>query len=165
MRRAKEDAESAKKVLDDKLKENWSDYQSAVVDFKEGHDDWDEVVSPKVSIPESVYYAIVDLGKDGPRVSYYLGQHPEQIAELAELTPYSAVMEVGRLAERLKTGAPKPGAANSGAPSKPKPRIPEPVKPVSTAATSSGLTFREIAAKPNYPGKVRDLRIAQRAGR
>lgn len=157
MRRAKEEAENAKKTLEAKLQENFNDYRASIADFKEDHDDWDEVVNDKVPIPESVYYAIVDLGKDGPPVSYHLGQHPEIVSELADMTPYRAAIEIGRLADKLK-GTKK---AESSVPPKPKPKLPEPVKPVSASATSSTLTSAEAAKARDF----RAFKAAQRQGR
>jgi hypothetical protein len=157
-RRAKEEQEAAQRSLETQLQENFASYQTAVADFKETHDDWDEVVTDSVSIPQSVYYAIVELGADGPRVSYYLGQHPEYADKLAELTPYRAAMEVGRLADKLKGGQ-KPEAERTTP--RTRPRIPEPVRPVSTSATSSTLTSAEAAKKRNYKA----FKVAQHMGR
>jgi hypothetical protein len=159
LRRAKEETEAAQKALTDRLKENFENYQAQVAEFKEEHDDWDEVVNQDIKIHESVYLAVTEQ-ENGAQVTYYLGKHPDYARKLAEMTPLSAVMEVGRLAERLKTGAAKPAEANGGAPTKPKPRLPEPVKPVSTSATSSTLTTREAAAKKDY----RAFKAAYRAG-
>lgn len=160
LRRAKEAVESAQERTTAQLKENFQNYQSSVDDFKEEHDDWDDVVNQSLPIHESVYLAVMEL-ENGPAVTYYLGKHPEFARKLAEMTPLSAAMEVGRLSTRLKTGAPEPSAAGNGAKPKPKTRLPEPVKPVSTAATSSTLTSAEAAKKGNY----RAFKTAQRAGR
>jgi len=163
VRRAKEANEQAQQQTQARLKENFENYQSAVADFRETHDDWDEVVDSKVPINESTYLAVMEL-ENGPQVAYYLGKHPDYARRLAEMSPLSAAMEVGRLATRLKTGAPKserPGAADGGAKPKPKTRLPEPVKPASTAATSSTLTSAEAAKQRDF----RAFKAAQRAGR
>jgi len=142
------------------LKENFENYQSAVADFKESHDDWDDVVNQALPIHESVYLAVMEL-ENGPDVTYYLGKHPDYARRLAEMTPLSAAMEVGRLSTRLKTGAPDPSAAGNGARQKPRTRLPEPVKPVSTAASSSTLSSADAAKKRDF----RAFKQAQRAGR
>lgn len=165
VRRAKEAASAAQERITAQLKENLESYQSSVADFKAEHDDWDEVVNQSIPIHESVFLAVMEL-ENGPQVTYYLGKHPDFARELAEMTPLSAAMEVGRLSTRLKTGAPdpqngRPGAAGNGAKPKPKTRLPEPVTPVRTAATSSTLTSAEAARKRDYRGFKR----AQRAGR
>jgi len=151
LRRIKEAAEETLKAQQDRLKEHFENYQTAVADFKDEHDDWDEVVNQSLPIHESVYLAVIEQ-ENGPQVTYYLGKHPDFARRLAEMSPLSAVMEIGRLADRLKGGKPEP----SGEKPKPKPRLPEPVKPVSTAATASTLTSREAAEK-------RDFRAFKRA--
>jgi hypothetical protein len=160
LRRAKEAAVEAVNAVQARLRENLETYQSAVVEFKEEHDDWDDVVNQTIPIHESVYLAVMEL-ENGPDVTYYLGKHPDYARRLAEMSPLSAAMEVGRLSSRLKTGAPDASAAGNGAPRKPKTRLPEPVKPVSTAATSSTLTSAEAARKRDF----RAFKTAQRAGR
>jgi len=160
LRRAKEQAEAAQKAQNEQLQTNFENYQAQVAEYRETVDDWDEVLAGnKTPIHESVYLAIHEL-ENGAAVTYYLGKHPDFTQKLADMTPLSAAMEVGRLADRLKTGAPGPGAAGSGARSKPKPKLPEPVKPVSTAATSSTLTSREAAVKRDF----RAFKAAQRRG-
>lgn len=148
LRRAKEDADNSQRTLNQKMEQNFTDYKASVLEFKEEHEDWDDVVNDKVKISNPVYYAIVDLGEDGPPVTYYLGQHPEEADKLAEMTPYRAAIEVGRLADKLTKGE------RSGAPDKTKKpapkRIPDPVLPVSTSATSSSLTSREAAKNRNF---------------
>jgi hypothetical protein len=157
LRRQKEQTEDAQKNLQERLKANFNDYQTEVAAFKEAHDDWDEVVNQSIPVPDAVYYAIVDLAKDGPAVTYYLGQHPEEIDKLAQLTPYAAAIAVGRLADKLKAGK-KPEAKVTP---RPRPRIPEPVRPVRTSASASTLTSAEAAKSRDFKA----FKQAQRAGR
>lgn len=162
VRRAKEQADALKeaqekqqKAMNERMKASYTDYKTSVAEFKEKYDDWDEVVGQPLPLFEAVYFSIVDLGKDGPAVTYYLGKHPEKLEELGEMTPYRAAIEVGRIADRLKagTGTDKP---------KPKPRtLPAPVRPLSTAATNSSLTSAEAAKK----GDFKAFKRAQQAGR
>jgi hypothetical protein len=160
LRRAREGAQEAVKAQEARLKQNFTNYQSGVADFKEEHDDWEDVVNSETPINESTYLSVIELGEDGPAVTYYLGKHPDYARKLAEMSPHSAAMEVGRLSARLKTGASDANAAGNGATRKPKTRIPEPVKPVSTAATSSTLTSAEAAKKRDF----RAFKAAQRRG-
>lgn len=160
LRRAKEAAQQAQERTTALLKENFQNYQSSVEEFKEEHDDWDDVVNQSLAIHESVYLAVMEL-ENGPAVTYYLGKHLAFAQKLAEMSPLAAVVEVGRLADRLKTGAPNRGEADGAAPRKPKPRLPEPVKPVSTAATASSLTSTQAAKDRNFKA----FKAAQRAGR
>jgi hypothetical protein len=160
LRRAKEESESAQNRLKERLTQNFTDYKDSVAAFKEEHDDWDTVVNQSIAIPEAVYYAVVDLGKEGPAVTYYLGQHPEKLEALAEMTPYRTAIEIGRLADKLKSGAKPTAGGEKPKTVKPKPTLPEPVKPVTTSATSSTTTSREAAQKRDY----RAFKLAQRRG-
>jgi hypothetical protein len=90
-------------------------------------------------------------------VTYYLGHHPEEIDRLAQLTPYRAAIEVGRLADKLSKGE-KP---ERKATPRPRPVIPEPVKPVRTAAAASTLTSAEAAKNRDFKA----FKQAQRARR
>jgi hypothetical protein len=167
MRRSNEQKEEQKKAFEKaqkdyqaRLEQNFKNYQSQVAAFKEEHDDWDEVVNQTdIPIHESVYLAVQEQ-ENGAQVTYYLGKHPDYARRLAELSPLSAVMEIGKLAERLKPASSEPGA-NGRPEKKPTPRpIPEPVRPVSTAATSSTLTSREAAKNRDYKA----FKQAQRKG-
>ncbi len=160
LRRAKEGTEQAVERQQAQLKENFENYQSAVAEFKEEHDDWDEVVNQDLPMHDSVYLAVLEL-ENGPEVTYYLGQHPDYARRLAEMSPLSAAMEVGRLSTRLKTGAPEPGAAGNGQKQKPRTQLPAPVIPVRPAASASTLTSAEAAKKRDY----KSFKKAQRAGR
>jgi hypothetical protein len=160
VRRAKEQQESERTRINTQLQTNFETYQSSVAAFKEEHDDWDEVVNQKLAIHESVYLAVMEQ-ENGPQVTYYLGKHPAYAKTLAEMSPLSAVMEIGRLAERLKPGSTRGPGADTDAPKKPAPKkIPEPVRPLSSAATSSSLTSREAAKNRDF----RAFKKAQRAG-
>lgn len=160
VRRAKEDAENSRTAEQNRLKENYENYVEAIGEFKETHDDWDEVVNQKIPIHESVYLTIQEL-ENGPAVTYYLGKNPAYAEKLAEMSPLAAVVEVGRLAERLKTGASNRRETDGAAKPKPKPRIPEPVRPVASAASASTLSSREAAQKRDFHA----FKAAQRAGR
>jgi len=153
------DAETANKA---RFEKNIQNYAVQVEEAKEAHADWDEVVNKDIFIGQEVQLAILEQ-ENGAEVIYYLGRHPAYAAKLGKMTPLSAVMEVGRLSARLTTGAPAPSEADDEAPARPRPRVPAPVRTVSTGGSSAALSFAEIAAKPNYPGKAKDLRRAMNA--
>jgi len=159
-RRAKEQQESARTRIDTQLKTNFTNYQASVAAFKEEHDDWDEVVNQPLAIHESVYLAVQEQ-ENGPQVTYYLGKHPDYAKRLAEMSPLSAVMEIGRLAERLKPASAREPGTDADPKKKPAPKkIPDPVRPLSSSTTSSSLTSREAATKHDYKAFV----AAQRMG-
>lgn len=145
----------------DRLKENVTSYLAQVELAKEKYEDWDDVVNQDIPMHKGVQLAVMEDRENAAEVIYYLGKHPAYTKKLAEMTPLSAVMEVGRLSTRLKTGAPKTGAANGGEKQKTKPKVPPPVRPVNTAATSSTLTSRDAAVKKDFKA----FEAAQRAGR
>jgi colicin import membrane protein len=67
LRRAKEEAENQLNSQQERLKTNFENYQSSVAEFKETHEDWDEVVDQPIPVQESVYFAIHEL-ENGPAV-------------------------------------------------------------------------------------------------
>lgn len=146
-RKKKEDSLNAERSENERLQKNWSGYKEKVADFKEDHDDWDEVVNTNIPIMESVYLAVHEL-ENGPEVVYYLGKHPDYAKKLHAMSSLSAVMEIGNLSERLKPKSAKREADESRGPAIRK--IPDPVEPVSTAATSSTSTSKDAAAKRDF---------------
>ncbi len=153
---AVKDAEAANK---NRFEKNIQNYAAQVEEVKELHDDWDEVVNQDIFIGKEVQLAILEQ-ENGAEVIYYLGRHPAYATKLGKMSPLSAVMEVGRLSARLTTGASAHDEANGEDSKKPKPKLPAPVKPVGSGTPSGNPTFAEIAARPAYPGKARDLRHA-----
>lgn len=159
---AERSAKEAANAQTEWLRQNAENYAVQVEEAKDQHEDWQEVMEKNKSLPihEGVFLAIHEQ-ENGAEVSYYLAKHPEYTKRLAEMSPISAIMEVGRLSTRLKTGAPAGGAANGGNPPKPRPRIPAPMQPVSSAASTAALGSKEAAEKRDY----RAFKAAQRAGR
>jgi hypothetical protein len=154
--KAREAVDAQKAFLEANLKR----YRAQVEEFRDAHEDWDEVVNQDIPMHREVQLAVIEQ-ENAAQVIYYLGKHPTYAESLAEMSPLSAVMEVGRLSARLKTGVRETRTANSGEKPKPRPRAPEPVRPVSTSAASSALTSRDAATK----GDFQAFKAAQRAGR
>jgi hypothetical protein len=155
--KALRDAEAANQS---RFEQNIQSYAAQVEEAKDKYDDWEEVVNQDIFIGKEAQLAILELQENAAEVIYYLGRHPARAKKLGEMTPLSAVMEVGRLSKELLTGAPASGEANGEGQAKPKPKVPAPVRTVNTGGPSANPTFAEIAARPNYPGKARDLRRA-----
>jgi|SRR5579872_2484170 len=161
VRRAKEEKESARTEQQTRLQEHYENYRAGVAEFKATHDDWDEVVNQKIPMHESAQLTILEL-ENGPAVTYYLGKYPAFTQELAKMSPLAAVVEIGRLSDKLKkAGAREPRGTDGAAKTKTRPRLPEPVRPVSTAATASTLSSAEAAKNRDF----RAFKAAQRAGR
>src|SRR5262249_40135197 len=145
----KEQAEEIQNSIKAQREEHWTNYQKNVANFSEKNADFAEVIGGNHPISDAVYEAIVRT--EDPAVTYYLGKNLSVLERLNTLDAVTAVVEVGRLSERLKTGTrPKPSAADGGTKPKPKPKLPEPVKPVSSAAQASTLTSAEAAKKRDY---------------
>lgn len=146
---------------------NLKNYGAQVKEAKEVHKDWDELEKKfkanDVFIGNGTQSAILEM-ENGAEVTYYLMRHPDKAAELGKMAQGAAFAEVVRLSDRLKTGA---SAYNGGEERllRPKPRVPAPVRTVSTGGPSGSPTFAEIAARPNYAGKARDLKRALAAER
>lgn len=156
-RRKKEAVLETEQAETKRLETNWNNYRANVTKFKEDHEDWDEVVGQPIPLQESVYLAIHEM-ENGPEVTYYLGKHPDYAKKLHAMSPLSALMEIGRLSERLK---PTSGKRETDAARTSTRKIPDPVEPVSTAATSSTSTSKDAAAARDYKAFKRN----QRAGR
>lgn len=158
--RQQEQTEDSKKAIESHQREMLANYAAAKAEIKEEHDDWDDVMKEfgESPVSSSVYVTILSL-EEGPRVSYYLAKHPDELEKLNAMFPDQATREVIRLHDRLKTKT--PAANGTSERPKPRPRLPDPVRPVSTAATTSTLTSRDAAKSGNYSAFKR----AQRAGR
>lgn len=170
-KKEQEDAAKAAKAATDaeneRLEANYQDYRAQVEEFKEEHDDWDEVVNREdIPMHTAVQLALLEQ-PNGAECTYYLGKHPEFALKLAELSPLQAVVEVGLLARKLAEPASGrkpsgPATAWGGEPRTPtKPRAPAPVQPVRTSATLASMTSKDAAKARDYKG----FKKAQRAGR
>ena len=162
-------AKAAKEATDAenaRLEANYQDYRAQVEEFKEEHDDWDEVVN-REDIPMHVAVQLALLEQpNGAEVTYYLGKHPEFALKLAELSPLQAVVEIGllsrKLAEPATNRASGPTTAWGGGPkTSTRPRVPAPVQPVRTGATLASMTSKDAAQARDY----KSFKKAQRAGR
>ena len=143
-------------------------YVDRVADFKDEHEDWDELISKhgdEFIYPEVQWF--IKEQENGPEVMYHLVTHLAELRKLAELSPLSAVAEVGRLSAKLKSATEEqaPSSANGGSSEKPKPRVPAPVRPVSTGGAATTASSREVAQRKPYSGQYQDFKRAQRAGR
>lgn len=73
-------------------------------DFELDNPDFRDVVS---KVPNSqVLTSAVLMAEDGPALAYHLGKNPGIAKELAEMNPYMAMLEIGKISARLSTKAP-----------------------------------------------------------
>lgn len=75
--------------------------------------------------------AAIARSEVGPELVYHLGKNPDLIKKIAEMSPYAAVMEIGRLEERIASKKTNKPQSNAPAPLKP-------VKPSGVRPKSSG---------------------------
>lgn len=81
------------------------------------HPDYFEVAHrDDVKISDYMAATILEM-EDGPKVAYYLGQHPEDAERISGMTEYAAAAELGRIAakassppQKKQTNAPPPPA-------------------------------------------------------
>lgn len=160
--RAKETAAEAQEHEKELLKGFLEAYEEDKERAIEEHEDFSEVVkASKVVIHPAVQMAIYECRKPA-EIVYYLAKNPDYAGKLAEMTPLSAVKEVGRLEDKLAKAPGKvESTADGGVPRKPKPQLPAPIRSVSTAATTSTLTSRDAAEKGDFPA----FKVARKAGR
>jgi hypothetical protein len=135
---------------------NLRNYAAQIAEAQERYPDWEEVVGQEIHIGMAAQMAIYELETGAADVVYYLGKHPVYAEKLGQMSQASAIMEIGRLSARLQTGA----SSNGDEYEYRRPKLPVPVRTVSTGGSSEALTFREIAARPAYPGKAKDLKRA-----
>lgn len=85
---------------------------------REKYEDFEEVTSnPDLPITEAMTEALAESEAAG-EIAYYLGQHPQEAARIARLSPMAAAREIGRIEQTLgavsprrKTSAPRPPAS------------------------------------------------------
>lgn len=156
---AAREAQQAEEAQNSLFQQTLSNYRSQVEQFQDEHEDWDETVRQDLPMHTGVQLAIMEM-PNAPEVLYYMGKHPDYTKKLAEMSPLGAVMEVGRLSDKLSAGRSKgqsPAANGSSGQTKPSPR---PVQPVRTG-TVAPVTSLQAAESRDYKAFKR----AQREGR
>lgn len=154
--RAESDKQEAFQAEAAELKEVFETYNRRVAEAKAEIDDFDEVVGQSVQVPSEVVLAITEM-ENGPYVAYYLGEHPEICAELANMRPLSAVRRVERISDELSKKEP-----DSHEP-KPRSTPPPPVRSVAGASTRSSIPLDQLS--PGEFVRVRNQQIRERDGR
>lgn len=98
--------------------------------FKAEHPDYDDVAkSPDVAITRDMAVAILDT-ENPPAIAYYLGQHPDEAAAIASMTPIAAARAIGRIEAKLEA---PPAPVTPREPPKKTTNAPPPPKTVSGA--------------------------------
>ncbi len=138
-RTAKAQQDAQQKAQQERI-EGWQGKRKA---FIEKHPDFVEVAeSDDVKISNAMTSFIIEAD-NGPEIAYYLGQHPEDSARIASLSPAKAGIELGKLVVSIEAAkAPKVSKA---------PRPATPVQSRNAAAPKSAdeMSMDEYAAMRN----------------
>lgn len=114
-REAKATKKAQQKEADAARLEDEDKFAELVEDFKEDHDDYDEICFDD-DLPISPVMIEAIIGSDmGPQILYHLGNNPKEAARIAKLRPIGQIREIGKLEGKLspptkntQTKAPKP---------------------------------------------------------
>jgi hypothetical protein len=138
------------------------EYNRGVSELQATKDDWEETVANSdIQIREYVSAAIVEMGKAGPEVAYYLAKHPEVCEELNGMKKFSAIAKVHEIAKTLKAPA-----TQSSPPPKARVTPPPPIKTVGAASTRSSAPIDDDSVPVSEFIKIRNKQeAAKRAGR
>ena len=99
-------------------------YTKQTEQARQAYGDFDDVVQdPDLPISQAMAEAIM-RSTNGADVAYYLGKNPDQAARIASLDPFSAAVEIGRIAATVVRPQPRKTS-----------NAPPPIQPVGTRAT------------------------------
>jgi len=99
-------------------------YTKQTEQARQAYDDFDDVVQdPDLPISQAMAEAIM-RSNNGADVAYYLGKNPDQAARIASLDPFSAAVEIGRIAATVVRPQPRKTT-----------NAPQPIQPIGSRAT------------------------------
>ena len=99
-------------------------YTKQTEQARQAYSDFDDVVQdPDLPISQAMAEAIM-RSSNGADVAYYLGKNPDQAARIASLDPFSAAVEIGRIAATVVRPQPRKTS-----------NAPPPIQPVGARAT------------------------------
>ena len=99
-------------------------YTKQTEQARQAYEDFDDVVQdPDLPISQAMAEAIL-RSSNGADVAYYLGKNPDQAARIASLDPFSAAVEIGRIAATVVRPQPRKTS-----------NAPPPIQPVGARAT------------------------------
>lgn len=93
----------------------------------------DVAENPNVPITQAMA-SVITTEEAGPKLAYYLGQHPEEAARISQLNPFAQIVELGALRERILTPQ-KPTTS----------RAPAPIRPITGAATPASKSMDDMS--------------------
>lgn len=133
----KRDKEAAEAAERERQEEAGRVYDEGVAECQAEYDDFKEVMEEgkSVALPQVCHGAITELGKDGPRMAYYLVKHPEIVDSINEVASSTGsvrrvLLELGRAYTQMKTES---APAGKGRETRERPAPPKP-RPVASTA-------------------------------
>lgn len=117
-RKQREAADQAAATADADRNRAW---QKHLADARERHDDYDAVALSDLPLNRATHNAIIESGEDGAELAYYLGQHPDEAAEIFKLPPVATTLALGKIIASFTKPDQTPKPAVSRAPRPPKP--------------------------------------------
>lgn len=146
---AEREKDSREKATEDEkaaIAEIYQELDGKMEKGRKKYDDFDELVlNEDLKISESMVEAI--LLSDTPEdVLYYLGKHPNECADIAELPPLKIAHELGKIEAKINAPPPKKKITSA----------PEPISPIKT----TGVTEKRLEDLP-----PKEFRAAREAGR
>lgn len=129
-------------------------YHERIAAMRSDYPDFDEVTSKDLPVSPVMADLIVS-SPVGPRVSYYLGSHPEECVRLSQLPPIQAAKEMGVLEARLSAAT--TGTATQATRS----AAPPPVKPVGGAPTAAASSLWDQHISQTEWERIRNAQEAE----
>lgn len=90
-----------------KVTKSWEEKKEAA---RKELDDFDEVLAD-MEMPAPVVVAVMSESEHAAKIAYHLGQHPEELRKINQMTPPQAALAVARIEagfSKVETPAPKP---------------------------------------------------------
>ncbi len=117
----------------------FSAHMNRVDQFRQAHDDFDEVIEDvsSIPVPSTIQEAII-TSENGPELMYQLAKNPEEFERLCKLSPLQAARELGKFEAKLSQSSLKK-------PETKKTNAPPPINPVGSKATKSTRSPEEMS--------------------
>ena len=124
----KRDEESAAKTQKDEKDKRDASLEDKLDKGREAHDDFDDVFNNTVPVNDAMSEAISN-SEQTAEIAYYLGENLDEAERISKLSPYSAVMEIGKIEAKVTTEEKKP-------PKKKRTSASPPIDPVGASDTT-----------------------------
>lgn len=112
-RRATEEANARAMAAQQERGNAWIQRRKAMIESTPDY----EIVAESPDVDVSPAMAMGITGHEhGPKIAYYLGQHPEEAAKISKLAPELALMELGAIAAKVTAPPPPPKTSTAAAP-------------------------------------------------